>query len=79
MSNVKQILIEAFVFGIAFIPFVYVSAYLAKLVVNKPTLPEVCSKWNENYIMEVNLFIAAAMMYLAFALSGLRDWYKLSK
>ena len=76
MSDAKTILIETIVFGISFIPFVYVAAYIAKLIVDKPTLPDVCSTWNENYIMEVNIFVAAVLMYLTFSLSGLKAWYK---
>jgi len=75
MSTIQTTLVEMILFGITFIPFVYVTGYVAKEVVGKPMLPQVCSKWNENYIMEVNLFLAACLFYIVFVLTGLKDWY----
>lgn len=55
--------------GVLMIPLVYLAAIPAKLLVGKPALPEICSKWNEHYIMEVNVFISGFMLGLI-----LRAW-----
>lgn len=73
MSNKSftLILIESVIIGLALIPFTYIAGYIAKFITKKPTLPDVCSKWNEYYIMEVNLFLAGFLLHLAFVYSGL--------
>lgn len=73
MSNKSftLILIESVIIGLALIPFTYITGYIAKFITKKPTLPDVCSKWNEYYIMEVNLFLAGFLLHLAFVYSGL--------
>lgn len=72
---VSTVLLEAVVVGIVLIPFVYISGYFAKLVVGKPSLPEICSSWNENYIMEVNLFMAGFLFHVVFQILGINQWY----
>ena len=72
---VSTVLIEAVVVGLVLIPFVYISGYLAKWLVGKPSLPEICSSWNQNYIMEVNLFMAGFLFHIAFQILGINQWY----
>lgn len=69
------VLIEACVVGICLIPFAYIAGFIAKQIVSKPSLPEVCNKWNENYIMEINLFIAGFLFHLVFEYTGINKWY----
>ena len=72
---VSTVLIEAVVVGLLLIPFVYISGFLAKSIVGKPSLPEICSSWNENYIMEVNLFLAGFLFHIALQVAGINEWY----
>lgn len=72
---VSTVLIEAVVVGLVLIPFVYISGFFAKMIVGKPSLPEICSSWNDNYIMEVNLFLAGFLFHIAFQVLGINEWY----
>lgn len=74
-KSVLTILIEAVVVGLALIPIVYLSGTVASKVASKPSLPEICSKWNENYIMEVNIFLAGFFFHVIAQYTGLNKWY----
>ena len=64
LHNISRVLIEGFIIGLLLIPLAYASGYLSKFITSKPTLPEVCSKWNVNNIMEVNLLITGVLLRL---------------
>ena len=69
------VFIEACVVGICLIPFTYLAGLLAQQLVSKPSLPEVCQSWNENYIMEINLFLAGFLFHLVFEYMYINKWY----
>ena len=75
MKSITTILIESIVVGLLLIPFTYVAGYLAKMIVSKPSLPDICKKWNKNYIMEINLFIAGFLFHLTLEVLGINEWY----
>ena len=75
MPSFQKVFIESVFVGLFLIPVVYLAAFLAKLIVKKPTLPEVCATWNENYIMEINLFIAGFLFHMICQYSGINAWY----
>jgi hypothetical protein len=75
VNRIGRVLVEAIIVGIALIPFTYIAGFLAKLVTTKPNLPEICDEWNENYIMEVNLFLAGFLFHITFEVLGLNKWY----
>lgn len=67
-----QVLLYAIFFGLVLIPLTYIAGLFAKVITQKPTLPEICSTWNQYYIMEFTVFIAGFLMYLLLHFSG---WY----
>lgn len=73
-KSYTHIFLEAIVIGIVFI-------ILGKLIgcLSKPffgvSLPEICSKWNQNYILEINLFLLGFISHLCFEFSGMSHWY----
>jgi hypothetical protein len=71
----KTIFIESCVVGLLLIPFAYLAGLIAHKVVAKPSLPDVCSTWNENYIMEVNLFIAGFLFHMVLQYTGVNKYY----
>ena len=75
MPKFSTVFIEACVVGIALIPMVYIAGFIAKKLVAKPSLPEVCSTWNQNYIMEVNVFIAGFLFHMIAQYTGVNAWY----
>lgn len=75
MPSVQTIIIEAVVVGLLLIPITYVAGYFAKMITSKPSLPEICSTWNENGIMEVNIFIAGFLFHILAQVTGLNEWY----
>lgn len=75
MPSIQQLLIEATAVGLLLIPCTYLAGYIVKLVGKKPTLPEVCSTWNEFYIMELNLFLAGFLFHIICQVVGLNSWY----
>ena len=75
MKPLRTVLIEAIVVGLLLIPFTYVAGYIAKMIVSKPSLPDICRKWNENYIMEVNLFLAGFLFHIVLEYLGINEWY----
>lgn len=76
MNSIVKSVLESIVFGILLIPTVYIAGYIAKFVTSKPSLPEECSRWNEHYIMEINLFIAGFLFLFVSHLTGLVKYYK---
>ena len=74
-KSVQKVIIEAVIVGILLIPFAYIAGYIAKSFVKKPSLPEVCSTWNENYIMEINLFIAGFLFHIVLEYAGINRKY----
>lgn len=75
MPTFERVILESVIVGIMLIPFAYIAGYLAKMVVDKPALPEVCSRWNENYIMEWNLFFTGVIFHITCELFGINRWY----
>ena len=75
MSSIRLI-VETIGFGILLIPFIHLAGYIVKHIGKKPTLPEICSTWNEYYIMELNVFIAGILFYI-FLLSA-QNYFKFS-
>jgi hypothetical protein len=75
MPTFQKVFIESVFVGLFLIPVVYLAAFFTKLIVTKPTLPEICATWNENYIMEINLFIAGFLFHMICQYSGINEWY----
>lgn len=61
-NELLQVMIEGIVIGLLLTPIAYISGYLSKFITSKPALPDVCEKWNANYIMEVNLLITGILL-----------------
>lgn len=74
-KSIKTIVIEAIIVGIILIPITYVAGVISKQIVNRPSLPEVCQTWNENYIMEINLFLAGFLFHILLEYIGVNKWY----
>lgn len=74
-KTITTVFIEAIVVGLALIPMTYLAGWLSKYIVGKPSLPEVCSKWNENHIMEVNVFLAGFLFHIFCQYTGINKWY----
>lgn len=66
-----NIVIYGILFGIVLIPITYIAGFVAKMFTRKPSLPEICSTWNEFYIMELTLFFAGFLMHLCLYFSGM--------
>ena len=75
MPTIQKVIVEAIVVGLLLIPMTYIAGIIARLIVQKPSLPDVCSKWNENYIMEVNLFLAGFFFHIICEVIGVNRWY----
>lgn len=69
------IFIESCIVGISLIPFTYIAGLLARQLTTKPTLPEICSTWNDYYILELNLFLAGFLFHLVFEYANINKWY----
>ena len=74
-SYPARVLVEAIVVGLLLIPFTYIAGALAKRLVGKPALPDICKTWNKYYIMEVNLFLAGFLFHIWAELAGLNKYY----
>ena len=77
-SKFLQLLAEGLFTGVALIASVYVVSHILKMLVPtlKPSLPEICSTWNENYVMEITLVGAAIALHLVFEYTGINAAYK---
>jgi hypothetical protein len=75
MPTFQKVILESIVVGLLLIPVTYFAGLIAREIVQKPSLPEVCSTWNENNIMEVNIFLAGFLFHLISEYSGLNKWY----
>ena len=75
MPSLERVLFEACIVGLLMIPAVYISGFVSRMITFKPSLPDICKKWNENYIMEVNLFLAGFLFHIVAEYSGLNRWY----
>jgi hypothetical protein len=71
----SQVLVSAVLFGLVLIPITYIAGFFSKMITQKPTLPEICSTWNQYYIMEFTLFIAGFLMHLLLHFTGAYEWY----
>lgn len=56
---------NAVLFGLFLIPCTYFVSYLLKITAlsRKPSLPEVCKKWNKYYSMEITLFFSGLLAF----------------
>ena len=69
-----ELITEAIVVGIIMVAVgTFVSFFIAKI--SKIDLPPVCKKWNENYIMELCLFLTGLLGHLLFEFIGANKWY----
>ena len=77
MSNkpFTTVFVESVIVGLLLIPFAYLAGYFAKAVTSKPALPDICSKWNKYYIMEINLFLTGFIFHMVFEYFGLNRAY----
>lgn len=75
MKSLQTVIIEALVVGILLIPFTYLGAFLAQPILKKPMLPDVCNKWNEFYVMEINLLVAGFLFHFVLEYLGVNAWY----
>ena len=67
----SRLLAEAIGFGLLLIPLTYLTTPAARaLSGGKPALPEVCARWNETRVMEIQLFLAGFALRLALAALG---------
>lgn len=75
MPSFTRVLVEGLCIGLVLIVVTYLAAPLAKALAGKPSLPEVCAAWNDNYIMEVNLLLAGVLFHVLAQYSGVNAWY----
>jgi hypothetical protein len=75
MPSLQKVIVESIVVGLLLIPVMYLAGFLVRKLVKKPSLPEVCSTWNENNIMEWNIFFAGFLFHLISEYSGFNKWY----
>lgn len=76
MKKFTTIILESIFVGVALIAYVYITAFILKLFkYPRPTLPDVCSSWNNTYVMEVNIFLAGLLFHLTFEYLNFNKWY----
>jgi len=75
MPSFSKVFIESVVVGLLLIPMAYLAGIFARRIAAKPSLPEVCSTWNENNIMEWNLFLAGFLFHMICQYTGINKWY----
>jgi hypothetical protein len=72
--QIQQVLIEAFVVGLA---TVLVGVCVQELL-KRTTLKVKCTHkcdWNKNYIREISLFLTGFILHIAFEITGGNTWY----
>lgn len=69
-----QLLIEAVIMGIIVVVLGYIVSFITKPWFGV-ALPEVCKSWNDDYMMEINLFLIGFIGHLGFELAGMNTWY----
>ncbi|MDC3332922.1 hypothetical protein OAV62_01640 [bacterium] len=75
MKSLQTIILEALVVGFILIPFVYVTAFIAKPFMKSPKLPAACKQWNKYFAMEINLLIAGFLFHFVLEYLGVNKWY----
>jgi hypothetical protein len=74
-KSFTTVFIEACVVGLLLIPFTYLAGYIAKPLLKKPSLPDICGTWNKYRVMEINLFVAGFLFHMFFEYTGLNKKY----
>lgn len=74
MRSFGQVFIEAVIIGILVIVLGYIVGWLTKPFLGV-SLPEVCMRWNKNYMMEINLFLIGFIFHMVSEYSGLNVWF----
>lgn len=73
----SRVLAEAVICAIALIVVVHIVSFLlSKTTTLKPSLPEICATWNQNYVMEITLAISAILLHILFEYTGVNLAYK---
>ena len=77
MPSITRVLTEAVVLGLAMIPATYAASWTLRSLPFKlrPSLPEICSKWNRFYVMEITVFLAGFLFHVVAQLLGINAWY----
>jgi len=75
MPSIQKVILESIIVGLMLIPFTYVASYIAKYISKKPSLPDICSKWNQYYVMEITLFLSGFIFHFMSEIVGLNKWY----
>lgn len=70
-----KIYLEGALVGVILVLFVYLSSFIVSKFNLKPSLPEICSTWNEKYVMEITIFLAGFLFHVVFEAFGLNDYY----
>jgi len=70
----KQLIIEGCVVGIVLFIIGIIITNLFKFIYNN-NLPDIYKNWNENYIMEINLFLIGFIAHMLFEMIGANKWY----
>jgi hypothetical protein len=77
MANVW---IEATFVGILFLIIGLLVSFILKVIKPDivPKLPQDCSKWNDNHVMEITLLLTGFVGHLLCECIGLNEWYCLN-
>jgi len=76
MKSFSTVLLESIFVGVVLILFTYIASFLLRLFnYPKKSLPEICSEWNDFYVMEVSLFVAGFLFHMFFEYTNLNKWY----
>ena len=72
-----NILIEASFVGILFLVIGLLVSHVLKLLKPDivPKLPQDCSRWNDNHVMEITLFLTGLLGHLLCEYSSINEWY----
>ena len=66
------------IFEACFVGFVLVlmGILITKIFqISNNNLSDVCQNWNQNHIMEINLFLIGFFAHILFDLTGINKWY----